>query len=221
MNILLNLILYFNFFNLKNIIFAENPINNFVNQNIIYLTIKGTGRKRIVSEDRFAKFPDLIYINDEKYQFDVDDDEKIYIEKVDEYGDKLENENIVSKIKLVWNNKLTNCDYLFYSIDSLIEIDFSEFDCSEVTSMSSMLYNCYNLKNVTFGQINTSSLVDMSFMFGECEELKEIDLSNFDTSNVKTMDSIFYNCKSIISLNLSNLDTSKLQTLERAFYRCI
>ena len=215
MNIVLRLISYFLIFYFINIIYAEKTINSQNNKNIVYLKIKGTGFQKVVSNRRGVQFPDLVYINEKKSK--IFKNEKIYIETEDAY--ELKEGNILyNNIKLVWNYKLVGCDYLFYGMENITEIDFSEFDFSEVVSVSHMLYNCSNLKKVNFGQINTSSLGDMGYMFSYCYQLKEIDLSKFNTSNVRIMQSAFSHCRAITSLNVSNFDTSNVILLQHAFF---
>ena len=52
--------------------------------------------------------------------------------------------NKTNNVTLVWNDSFETCDYLFYSLNSIIEIDLSEFNTSKVKSMYFMFYNCTN-----------------------------------------------------------------------------
>ena len=52
--------------------------------------------------------------------------------------------NKTNNVTLVWNDSFEICDHLFYSLNSIIEIDLSEFNTSKVKSMYFMFYNCTN-----------------------------------------------------------------------------
>ena len=53
-------------------------------------------------------------------------------------------------IKLEFNEKLTTCSFMFCDCSSIISIDFTEFDSSEVTSMSIMFNSCTQLESINF-----------------------------------------------------------------------
>ena len=50
---------------------------------------------------------------------------------------------------------------MFNSLNNIIEIDLSNFDVSQVTTMYFMLNGCSNLEKINFGKINTSSLKNL------------------------------------------------------------
>ena len=89
------------------------------------------------------------------------------------------------------------CSHMFSYFDSLVNIDFSNFNTKNVTDMSYMFYGCYkiNLKNALLG-FNTSNVTDMSSMFGS-SSIYEADTSYFDTSNVTDMYYMFGHCRSL------------------------
>jgi len=142
-----------------------------VNFSYILLKTQGTGFVTIFNgENKFL--PNEIYINDIKaneikrqYYFDDSDD-------------------IINNFKLIWYNEINSTKNMFYTCNKIIEIDFSNFDTSEVT--------------------------DMIRMFGECTSLISLNISNFNTSKVKRMGYMFNSCSSLKSLNLSILTHPKL-----------
>ena len=70
-------------------------------------------------------------------------------------------------VKLIWTNKINNCSFMFYGCNSIIEMNFTNFDAT----------NC----STTAG------------MFRNCTSLKSLDLSGFKTSNtLKAMNNMFY-----------------------------
>ena len=157
-----------------------------------------------------VEYPDRVYLNDK--EIDLQQNGSINISRNDFSHTYL--------VILEWNKTIDTCQSFFNSLKGIIEIDLSEFDASEVTSMHSMFYQCEDLTNIKFGNINTTSLIDMSFMFSYCYSLYSIDLSNFDTSKVTKMTALFIECKSLISLNISYLNTSKVGDFFYFFYGC-
>ena len=91
------------------------------------------------------------------------------------------------EVKLIWknNNQPKSTECLFEKCYYFTEIDLSNFDSSQVTSM----YKMFHL----------------------CSILISLNLSNLNTSNVEIMDSLFYGCKSLDSLDLSQIVTSSLR----------
>ena len=196
------LLLYFILINLINIALTEN-INN--QQNSIILKINGNGYQQIISKD---KLPDLVYLNDDIINIDEDGCINIQSEEEEE-----------SILKLIWNNKLDNCAFLFDSLTNITEIDLSDFDSSKVTTMKGMFSYCSNLEYINFDNFNTSLVTDMSYMFKGCISLPQIDFSNFETSKVTNMVSLFSECISLYSIDLSYFNTSQVQNMEFIFYK--
>ena len=109
---------------------------------------------------------------------------------------------------------------LFASFSSLKEIDLSNFNTSNVTSMNAMFQGCSSLTSLDLSNFNTNKVTYMDSMFAGCSSLTSLDLSNFNTSNVINMASMFHNCSSLTSLDLSNFDTSKVTNMPEMFYNC-
>ena len=187
-------------FNLINIVFAEEIINN---QNSIFLKTSTKGYQYIISQDRL---PDFVYVNEKQTNFDADG--RINIKSRQK----------INIVKLVWNYKLKNCEFLFDSLDNIIEVDLSEFDSSEVTTMKGMFSFCSEVRSINFNNINTSSLIDMSEMFKNCDSLTEINFSSFDTSKVTNMGFLFYECPSLYSFDLSKFNTSQVKYMDWMFF---
>lgn len=97
------------------------------------------------------------------------------------------------------------------------EIDLSNLDTSEATSMCNMFSGCRNISKLDLSNFNTSKVEDMDSMFYGCEGLLSLDLSSFDTSNVKYMPCMFSCCKNIQELDLSNFDVSNVEDFTGMF----
>jgi len=71
-----------------------------------------------------------LYINDIEYKYD-----KFFVfEKPGNY-----------RIKIVLNNLIENCSFMFYNSINLIYIDMSNFNSSKTTNMDRMFCGCENL----------------------------------------------------------------------------
>ena len=122
-------------------------------------------------------------------------------------------------IVLFWSFSLTSCENMFYNVDFLLSVDFSNFDFPRIISTNYMFYGCKSLKSIKFNDnIRTSSLKDMNGMFENCNSLESLDLSNFDTSQVTSMRNMFLNCISLVSLDLSSFRTYFVEDVEKMFY---
>ena len=164
-------------------------VNNFsINEtSISYITlrIKDTGLKKVFNggyyPDCFPYFPrpNEVYINNIKQN-----------EVLSRY-DFNETDN---EIILLWNETVTSCNCLFLECKDIYDINFFNFDTSEVTTMFGMFYECYGLKFLDLSHFDTSKVGNMSWMFLRCESLISLNISSFNTSQVRSMDHIFDTC---------------------------
>ena len=168
---------------------VDNFSKNETNISYITLRIKDTGLKNVFngfySPDCFPFFPNPneVYINNIKQD-----------EVLSQYNfNETDNE-----IVLLWNETMTRCNCLFLRCKDIYDIDFSNFDTSEVTTMFAMFYECYGLKSLDLSHFDTSKVGNMSWMFVRCESLISLDLSSFNTENVTDMSYMLNECKSLI-----------------------
>ena len=111
--------------------------------------------------------------------------------------------------------------YMFSYCSSLTSLNLSNFDTSIVTNMNGMFYGCSLLTSLNLSNFNTSKVTGMSNMFSYCSSLTSLNLSNFNTSIVTNMIGMFYGCSSLTSLNLSNFNISKVTGMNYLFNGCI
>ena len=126
----------------------------------------------------------------------------------------------INNITLIFEKQLESCSNMFSNTKNLIEINFSKFDFSKVTTMSLMFNASSDLKIINFGDINTSLVNDMYGLFKGCYALSSINFSSFNTSKVTTMSYMFYFCYKLNSINLSSFNTSQVTTMSYMFYFC-
>ena len=178
----------------------------------IDLKTKGTGIINIFSEDfSVENYPTNIVINN-IINYD-------YNETPNKY-DFTDIENDINNIRLIWEEPPISACNMFKECDKIIEIDFSNFDSSRITTMENMFSQCFSLKSLNLSNLCTSKVTTLANMFDGCGEIISLDLSKFDTSGVLEMNSMFSYCQSLQFLNLSNFNTSIVTTMEYMFYGC-
>ena len=125
-----------------------------------------------------------------------------------------------ANIIIKFNKKLTTCDEMFKDLPNIINMDFSNFDSSSVTSMKNMFDNCNSLTSLNLANLDTSSVINMTYMFHKCSRLKSLDLQNFNTSKVSNMTHLFMSCSELETLNLNNFNTSFVKDMYYMFTEC-
>lgn len=121
-----------------------------------------------------------------------------------------------SKTENVYLNP--NSATLFNNFTALEDVSgITNFDTSNVTSLSAMFQNCKSLKTIDLNNWNTSSLKLMTAAFKCMYNLISLDLSNFNTSNVTDMNQLFMHNKKMETLNISSFDTSKVTIMANMF----
>ena len=172
----------------------------------ILLKIKGSGQQNVLYKS-FSVNADKIYKGS---------DEIAQNEKQISLGSNSE----IVEVKIVFNEKLTRCDWMFYNLINITYIDLSSFDASKVTNIAYMFYGCHCLTSIVFGQFVTTNVENMGNLFTECESLIELDISMFDTKLVTNMNSIFSDCCRLSSLDVSNFITNKVEDMTNMFNNC-
>ena len=114
--------------------------------------------KEILNEGKNnLKFID-IYINDKKLEFDT------------KYTS---NEQGHIRVKFIFHKLLTNTSCMFSWCSSLISLDLSSFNTTNVNNMSYMFRCCSSLKSLDLSSFNTTNVNNMKYMFKECVSLKK------------------------------------------------
>ena len=146
----------------------------------IILKIKGIGPNKIFGSS-FSRvyYPNKVFINGNNQNL------------VNYTYNLTENVNL---IRLEWNNKIRSCEGMFKECNNIYEFDFSNFDTSEVTTMTGMFYGCSSLVSLNLSNFITSKVEKMWNMFSVCSSLISLNLSNFDTSQVNDMESMVIDC---------------------------
>ena len=138
----------------------------------------------------------------------------------------------------------SDCSNLFSGFSNIESADFSGFDTSQVTEMSSMFIGFASnskIDSINLTGFNTSNVTDMTAMFTG-SGIKNIDLRSLDTSkventsymfagnssesinmkglnleNVTNMNSMFLGSQTVEKINLTGTTTKKVTSLHQMF----
>ena len=113
----------------------------------------------------------------------------------------------------------TDWSSLFDGCTSLVSLDLSSWDSSEVRFMDTMFAGCTSLADLDVSNFDTTNVTSMSGMFRGISATS-LNLSSFNTSSVSSTSGMFQNCSNLTSLDLSNFDMSKNTYMVEMFKGC-
>lgn len=113
-------------------------------------------------------------------------------------------------------NRLQSYFQTMYFVE---ELDVSQIDVSECTSLSMVFYDCRHAMLKGLGTWDTSKVTDMDNMFNQNRSLL-LSVEGWDTRNVTSMYAMFAYCSNIEYLDLSKWDTSKVTDMAGMFSSC-
>ena len=164
--------------------------------------------------------------------------EKILINKGSKFINKIKVESkdqLKSIIRERYNNNksfidLTDLDIselddlscIFIMLDNVEVVDISEWDTSNVTTMTYMFSQCSKLKKIIgIENLDVSKLENADSMFSYCENLVELDLTNWNPILLKTAWNMFSYCSNLkIIKNVENWQLPNIQDAAYMFYKC-
>ncbi|HAP4808634.1 BspA family leucine-rich repeat surface protein [Enterococcus faecalis] len=117
-------------------------------------------------------------------------------------------------------SQVTDMTNMFSSCSKLTSLDLSSFNTSQVTSMEGMFSGCSGLTSLDVSKFDTSAVTSMEGMFSGCSSLSSLDVSKFNTSQVTSMEGMFSGCSGLTSLDVSKFDTSAVTSMEGMFSGC-
>ena len=177
----------------------------------ITLKIKGIGDNIILGNDKeyYCKaynYPNEILINGNKAHNITN---RYYFNQTDNF------------IELLWDNNITGCSCMFSGCSNITEINLSNFNSSQVTTMYKMFYGCSSLTSLDLSNLDTSQVTTMGGMFLDCSNLTSLNLSSFDIQQVNSLHNMFSGCSSLTSLDLSSFKILQSPLIEKMFYNCV
>ena len=186
--------------NLINIIFLRERSSfiEFQSYNIT-LKIKGIGTKKVFSSSNSFNIiyhPNKVYINGNETN---EVHHSYYLDQIDNY------------IELIWNNCITDCQFMFSGCSDIYEINLANFDTSKVIHMNRMFQDCSSLTSLNLSNFDTSKVIWMNHIFSGCSSLTSLDLSSFNTSITQSMHFMFENCINLEYINMKNFKDQKIK----------
>ncbi len=126
------------------------------------------------------------------------------------------------KIVIKFQQKITDCSFMFGWCDHIKSIDLSYFDSSNVTTMHHMFTRCHYLEKINLDYLNIGKVKDLSYMFNKCFSLTELKMpKDFKTDNVENMEFMYHYCQSLKILELpSSFKTNNVTNMKGMFKRC-
>lgn len=109
---------------------------------------------------------------------------------------------------------------LFANCTSLVFVNFSDFDTSQATDMSSMFEGCTALPAVSIAGLNTQSVTNMQNMFKDCTALRSLTIAGINTASVKDMQGMFDGCSALKTLDLTGINTQRVTNVQSMFAGC-
>ena len=145
----------------------------------VMVKVKGSGNKYVFYHgicSPGSNIPDEVWINEVKQ------------DNVKTRYDLVKEEN---NIKLVWYNSVSKAQCMFRSCNDITEIDFSNFDSSQVNNIVWMLEGTTSLITLNLANFSTEKITYYpNDMFSGCHNLKYINLKIINESDIKKYDFI-------------------------------
>ena len=207
---LINLILF-------ELIFILLPKRILLDNPYIELKVISTGYQQILSEKYSGVRPSAIYVNNE---VQILKDFKVLVESA-EY-----------KIRMEWENSLTDFTYMFYNLSSITSAKMNKIT-GKGCNLSYVFYNCNNLENFSYvanGYNYSYIIIDTIGMFYNCSSLRSFDFTNLYMEcpqdycsswnyKIRNFSYMFYNCQNIKSIYIPN-NIKFINDMRSMFYNC-
>ena len=198
-------------------------------EHYIEINVYKAGYNQIISDEYRGTLPSKVLINDAPLFMD----NKVVLVAQTDY-----------KIKLKWDNTLSNLSYMFSNLDTIRKV-YIYYMFGNNCNMSYMFYNCHNLIKIDYSSDYTKSnmIRDMSGMFYNCTSLISFQFTNlfinaydrvqksekvgnetrtywisyYYYSNLSYM---FYNCNNLNSISFDSHELRYISDMKGMFYNC-
>ena len=227
-----------------NFIIRQNNYFSKFNEIIMTINIEEDEINNIQDDSLLSNYKKNCFFMNSEFFLKLGSHIKIFIDE-DEYNLNSLRNYYFSKgnhiIQLEFDFSLSNCNNMFSGCKHIINIDFTFFDTTLVTSANNMFYNCEKLKEVNFinfknvinfsglfyGCINLKNVIfpekiihmfNICYMFYNCKNIEYIDLSSFDTSNTKFMCWMFLGCSNLKEIKANDTKIKKQFNIFKKYY---
>ena len=187
----------------------ENPKQNAKNEIILKVESRNIDiNERIYFLDNTKKHEYLKELNENNVKIYIDEKEYNYLKYF------IPTKEGIYTIRIEFNIQMTNCSYMFYECDNIIEADLSNFDSQNVTDLSFMFTECEKIKSIYLTNFNTKKVINMASMFKDCSKLKEIDLCHFDMINDVNTDDMFLFCYNLDRIKINKIYSNIFEEID-------
>jgi len=111
----------------------------------------------------------------------------------------------------------TSFSYMFAGQNVPSDMDISNWNVSNITTMEGMFHNATLPSNLDLSSWNTSAVTNMSHMFHNTNIPSSIGINSWDVSSVKTMYRIFASATIPSGFDISNWDVSGIMNISSIF----
>ena len=110
---------------------------------------------------------------------------------------------------------------LFYDINNLISIEFSDnFDSSEISYMNDCFKDCSILEYVDMSKLDLRNNRCFCHFFANNIKLKKVKFPDIEIHNIKWFYFMFYNCESLTTIDMTFAHNNNAEYYEYMFYGC-
>ena len=110
---------------------------------------------------------------------------------------------------------------LFSGYDTLVSVDLTGADFSNVKQIDAMFTGCTALRSVNLSNLNFSSVESASSCFNNCRELESVDLTGSSFTAAKNLGAMFGNCYGLKSVKGLSVNSPFLENISMLFFNCV
>ena len=124
--------------------------------------------------------------------------------RINKYIHVYQDQNDKNRIAFVYSGKIVapyDASSLFAGCSSLQEINFKNFDTTNILFATSMFNGCLSIEQLDLSKFSTPKLLYLSTLFENCENLRELDISGFDIKEAAQVADMLKGCQNLVSLH--------------------
>ena len=131
----------------------------------------------------------------------------------------------INGLSLLDTSRVTDMTCMFRCATKLIELDISNWNTSNVTTMYGMFSGSSSqgsmaFTNLPIGNWDVSNVLDMTGMFNRCTNMSTIPVGNWNMTKCKNIYQMFNSCTGLISIPVGNWDLANCENAAAVFQNC-
>lgn len=134
--------------------------------------------------------------------------------RMNKYIHVYQKQNDENKIAFVYAGKIlapSDASSLFAGCTSLQEINFENFDTSNMLFATSMFNGCAAIQQLDLSGFNTQKVLYLSTLLENCENLQELNLSGFAIKDAAQVANLLRGCHNLAILHVPNVMENGIQ----------